>query len=70
MQQYIPFAEVEVHGLQLFDSWARTFGETQTAIELATDGTGYRAKTRFSVSSPPELMVMFWEVMDLQTASI
>ena len=54
-----------------FDSWASTFGETVTAIELAPEGTGYRAKTRFSrFYNLPELMAMFKEVADIQTADM
>ena len=54
-----------------FDSWASTFGETVTAIELAPEGTGYRAKTRFAkFYNLPELMTMFKEVADIQTADM
>ena len=52
-----------------FDAWASTFGETSTAIELAPEGTGYRARTRFSkFFNLPELMSMFKEVADIKTA--
>ncbi|MGE7055584.1 hypothetical protein ACQKI4_23745, partial [Paenibacillus glucanolyticus] len=58
-------------GLQHFDSWASTFGETVTAIELAPEGTGYRAKTRFArFYNLPELMNVFKEVADIQTADM
>lgn len=57
--------------LQHFDAWAFTFGETVTAIELAPDGTGYRAKTRFAkFYNLPELMMMFRQVADIQTADM
>ena len=57
--------------LQHFDAWASTFGETVTAIELAPDGTGYRAKTRFAkFYNLPELMMMFRQVADIQTADM
>ena len=59
------------NGLLHFDAWASTFGETVTAIELAPEGTGYRAKTRFSrFYNLPELMCMFKEVADVQTADM
>mgnify|MGYP000485420702 CR=1 FL=1 len=48
MQKYLQYHALEEHGLLNFDAWASTFGETVTAIELAPEGTGYRAKTRFS----------------------
>lgn len=57
--------------LQHFDSWASTFGETVTAIELAPEGTGYRAKTRFAkFYNLPELMMLFKGVADIQTADM
>ena len=57
--------------LQHFDAWASTFGETVTAIELAPEGTGYRAKTRFArFFNLPELMSMFKDVADIQTADM
>lgn len=57
--------------LQHFDAWASTFGSTVTAIELAPEGTGYRAKTRFAkFYNLPELMMMFREVADIQTADM
>ena len=59
------------NGLQHFDSWASTFGETVTALELAPEGTNYRAKTRFAkFFNLPELMLMFREVADIQTADM
>jgi N12 class adenine-specific DNA methylase len=48
MQRYLQYRELEKQGLQHFDAWASTFGETVTAIELAPEGTGYRSKTRFA----------------------
>ena len=55
-------------GLGHFDSWAASFGETQTAIELAPEGTGYRAKTRFAkFFNLPELIALFKESADIQT---
>ena len=71
MQKYLQYHTLEEHGLLHFDSWASTFGETVTAIELAPEGTGYRAKTRFSrFYNLPELMSMFKEVADIQTADM
>lgn len=71
MQRYLQYAELEKRNLQQFDAWASTFGETVTAIELAPEGTGYRAKTRFAkFYNLPELMAMFKEVADIQTADI
>ncbi|WP_308527412.1 helicase-related protein [uncultured Oscillibacter sp.] len=71
MQKYLQYHTLEEHGLLHFDAWASTFGETVTAIELAPEGTGYRAKTRFSrFYNLPELMSMFKEVADIQTADM
>ena len=71
MQRYLQYAELEKRNLQHFDAWASTFGETVTAIELAPEGTGYRAKTRFAkFYNLPELMAMFKEVADIQTADM
>lgn len=71
MQRYLQYAELEKRNLQQFDAWASTFGETVTAIELAPEGTGYRAKTRFAkFYNLPELMAMFKEVADIQTADM
>ena len=71
MQKYLQYHVLEEHDLLNFDAWASTFGETVTAIELAPEGTGYRAKTRFSrFYNLPELMSMFKEVADIQTADM
>ena len=69
MQRYLQYKSLEERDLLQFDSWASTFGETVTAIELAPEGTGYRAKTRFAkFYNLPELMSMFKEIADIQTA--
>ena len=71
MQKYLQYSTLERNDLLHFDSWASTFGETVTAIELAPEGNGYRAKTRFSkFFNLPELMSMFKEVADVQTADM
>ena len=71
MQRYLQYRTLVRHGLQHFDAWASTFGETVTAIELAPEGTGYRAKTRFAkFYNLPELMSMFRQVADIQTADM
>ncbi len=71
MQRYLQYDALEDKHLQHFDSWASTFGETVTAIELAPEGTGYRAKTRFAkFYNLPELMMMFRQVADIQTADM
>ena len=71
MQRYLQYSELENRKLQHFDSWASTFGETVTAIELSPEGTGYRAKTRFAkFYNLPELMAMFKEVADIQTSEM
>ncbi len=71
MQRYLQYERLRGQGLQHFDSWASTFGETVTAIELAPEGTGYRAKTRFArFYNLPELMNVFREVADIQTADM
>ena len=71
MQRYLQYSTLEQKGLSHFDSWASTFGETVTAIELAPEGTGYRAKTRFAkFYNLPELMSMFKETADIQTADM
>ena len=63
------YDELKKNGLDHFDNWASTFGETVTAIEFAPEGTGYRAKTRFAkFHNLPELMSMFKEIADIQTA--
>ena len=69
MQRYLQYGELERLGFSHFDCWASTFGETVTALELAPEGTGYRQKTRFSrFYNLPELMSMFKQVADVQTA--
>ena len=71
MQRYLQYNTLRKHNLQHFDAWASTFGETITAIELAPEGTGYRAKTRFAkFFNLPELMAMFKDVADIQTADM
>ena len=71
MQRYLQYNELAKRNLQQFDAWASTFGETVTAIELSPEGTGYRAKTRFAkFYNLPELMAMFKEVADIQTADM
>ncbi|MFA7137439.1 MAG: SNF2-related protein [Bacteroidales bacterium] len=69
MMRYLQYNTLQRNGLVHFDSWASIFGETVTAIELAPEGTGYRARTRFSkFFNLPELMAMFKEVADIKTA--
>ena len=69
MQRYLQYEDLRKHDLQHFDNWASTFGETVTAIELKPEGTGYKAKTRFSkFHNLPELMSLFKEIADIQTA--
>ena len=71
VQRYLQYDTLLRNGLQHFDSWASTFGETVTALELAPEGTNYRAKTRFAkFFNLPELMLMFREVADIQTADM
>ena len=71
VQRYLQYDTLVRNGLQHFDSWASTFGETVTALELAPEGTNYRAKTRFAkFYNLPELMQMFREVADIQTADM
>ena len=71
IQRYLQSDMLRKYHLQHFDAWASTFGETVTAIELAPEGTGYRAKTRFAkFYNLPELMSMFKEVADIQTADM
>lgn len=71
VQRYLQYDTLAQNGLQHFDSWASTFGETITALELAPEGTNYRAKTRFAkFYNLPELMQMFREVADIQTADM
>jgi N12 class adenine-specific DNA methylase len=69
MMRYLQNDTLQKMGLDQFDPWASTFGETTTAIELAPEGTGYRAKTRFAkFYNLPELMTTFKEVADVKTA--
>ena len=69
MQRYLQYDQLKEKGLAHFDCWASTFGETTTAIELAPEGTGYRARTRFAkFFNLPELMAMFKETADIKTA--
>ncbi|MBR0168145.1 MAG: helicase SNF2, partial [Synergistaceae bacterium] len=71
MQRYLQFGRLQSMGLQNFDAWASTFGETTTALELAPEGTGFRAKTRFSkFFNLPELMKTFKDVADIKTADM
>lgn len=71
MQRYLQYDTLKSQGLQHFDAWASTFGETVTAIELAPEGTGYRAKTRFAkFYNIPELMNTFKEVADIKTSDV
>jgi len=71
MQRYLQYDTLVEHGLEHFDCWASTFGETVTAMELAPEGTGFRMKTRFArFYNLPELMSMFREVADIQTADM
>ena len=71
MQRYLQYNSLKKNNLQHFDCWASTFGETVTAIELAPEGTGYRAKTRFAkFHNLPELMSMFKEIGDIQTSDM
>lgn len=71
MQKYLQYSTLKRNDLLHFDAWASTFGETVTAIELSPEGTGYRAKTRFAkFYNLPELMAMFKETADIQTADM
>ena len=71
MQKYLQYGALKRNGLVHFDAWASTFGETVTAIELAPEGSGYRSKTRFArFYNLPELMAMFKESADIQTADM
>ena len=71
VQRYLQYDTLVRNGLQHFDSWASIFGETVTALELAPEGTNYRAKTRFAkFYNLPELMQMFREIADIQTADM
>ena len=69
VMRYLQYGTLQQKGLTHFDCWASTFGETTTAIELAPEGTGYRARTRFAkFFNLPELMAMFKEVADIKTS--
>ena len=69
VMRYLQYGTLQQKNLTHFDSWASTFGETTTAIELAPEGTGYRARTRFAkFFNLPELMNMFKEVADIKTS--
>ena len=69
MQRYLQYDRLQELGMAHFDCWASRFGETVTALELAPEGTGYRARTRFSkFFNLPELMNLFKEVADIKTA--
>ena len=69
MQRYLQYGTLQQKSMSHFDAWASTFGETTTAIELAPEGTGYRARTRFAkFFNLPELMNVFREVADIKTA--
>ena len=69
--RYLQYNTLQRLGLGHFDSWAASFGETQTAIELSPEGTGYRAKTRFAkFFNLPELLALFKECADIQTADM
>lgn len=71
MQKYLQYGALRRNDLLHFDAWASTFGETVTAIEISPEGTGYRAKTRFAkFYNLPELMAMFKETADIQTADM
>ena len=70
VMRYLQYGTLQQKGLTHFDCWASTFGETTTAIELAPEGTGYRARTRFAkFFNLPELMSMFKEVADIKTSN-
>ena len=71
MQRYLQYRTLKWYGLSQFDAWAANFGETVTAIELAPEGTSYRTKTRFArFYNLPELIYMFRQVADIQTADM
>ncbi|WP_454961705.1 helicase-related protein [Eggerthia catenaformis] len=71
MQRYLQYETIKRNKLHHFDSWASTFGETTSALELSPEGTGYRVKTRFSkFYNLPELMSLFKEIADIQTADM
>ena len=69
VQRYLQYDALQKIGMSHFDSWASTFGETTTSVELSPEGTGYRARTRFAkFQNLPELMNLFGEVADIKTA--
>jgi N12 class adenine-specific DNA methylase len=71
MQRYLQMGTLRKHGVHHFDNWAATFGETVTAMELSADGGGYRLNTRFArFVNVPELMQVFCQVADIQTAKM
>ncbi|HFU6812261.1 TPA: helicase-related protein [Streptococcus agalactiae] len=71
MQRYLQYDYLKARGLEHFDAWASTFGETENTFELSPEGTGYRQKTRFSkFYNLPELMSMFKEVADIKTSDM
>ena len=71
MQRYLQYDDLKARGLEYFDAWASTFGETENTFELSPEGTGYRQKTRFSkFYNLPELMSMFKEVADIKTSDM
>jgi N12 class adenine-specific DNA methylase len=71
MMRYLQPNRLEELGLQQFDAWAATFGESVTALEIAPDGSGYRMHTRFArFINVPELMAVFGEVADIRTAEM
>lgn len=71
IQRYLQYNTLCKNGLQHFDAWASSFGETVTAVELKPEGTGYRTKTRFAkFYNLPELMAMFKEIADIKTADM
>ncbi|MFB1292220.1 helicase-related protein, partial [Streptococcus pyogenes] len=71
MQRYLQYDDLKARGLEHFDAWASTFGETENTFELSPEGTGYRQKTRFSkFYNLPELMSMFKEVADIKTSDM
>ena len=71
MQRYLQHDALKRNGMSHFDCWASTFGETVTSIELAPEGTGYRARTRFArFFNLPELMTLFKETADIKTADV
>ena len=71
MMRYLQYDMLKESGLEHFDSWAANFGETITALEMAPEGTGFRSKTRFAkFFNLPELMSMWREAADIQTAEM